>query len=101
MPLSRAVPVTLMAAERKTLKKRARGAKTAYRDRLRAQIVLAAARGRDNARIAADLQFINQRPHQLPPYPHRNGRRQQPRAAAQPSSCLVKHSLHTSCTHPR
>jgi Helix-turn-helix domain len=31
------------------------GAKTAYRDRLRAQIVLAAARGRDNAWIARDL----------------------------------------------
>ena len=56
MPLSRAVPVTLAAAERTTLKKRACGAKTAHRDRLRAQIVLAAARGRDNARIAADLQ---------------------------------------------
>ena len=57
MPLPRAVPVTLTAAERSTLKKRARGTKTAYRDRLRAQIVLAAARGRDNARIAADLQI--------------------------------------------
>jgi transposase len=57
MPLPGAVPVTLAAAERKTLKKRARGAKTAHRDRLRAQIVLAAARGRDNARIAADLQI--------------------------------------------
>src|SRR5580693_10314935 len=55
MLLPRAVPVTLTAAERTTLKKRARGATTAYRDRLRAQIVLAAARGRDNARIAADL----------------------------------------------
>src|SRR5215469_3559261 len=55
MPLSGAVPVTLAAAERTMLKKRACGAKTAYRDRLRAQIVLAAARGRDNARIAADL----------------------------------------------
>jgi transposase len=55
MPLPRAVPVTLTAAERTTLKKRARCAKTAHRDRLRAQIVLAAARGRDNARIAADL----------------------------------------------
>ena len=41
--------------ERKILKKRVRGAKTPYRDRLRAQIVLAAARGRDNERIAADL----------------------------------------------
>ena len=50
-----AVPVTLTAAERKTLKKRVRGAKTCWRDRLRAQIVLAAARGRGNARIAADL----------------------------------------------
>jgi transposase len=57
MPLPRAVPVTLTAAQRTTLTKRARGARTAYRDRLRAQIVLAAARGRDNARIAADLQI--------------------------------------------
>jgi transposase len=50
-----AVPVTLTAAERKTLKKRARGAKTPHRDRLRALIVLSAARGRASARIAADL----------------------------------------------
>jgi transposase len=50
-----AVPVTLTAAGRKTLKKRVRGAKTCWRDRQRAQIVLAAARGRANARIAADL----------------------------------------------
>jgi transposase len=57
MPLSRAVPVTLAAAQRTVLKKRARGAKTPHRDRLRAQIVLAAARGRDNARIAADLRI--------------------------------------------
>jgi transposase len=55
MPLLHAVPVLLSAGERTTLTKRARGAKTAHRDRLRAQIVLAAARGRDNARIAADL----------------------------------------------
>jgi transposase len=55
VPLARAAPVTLTAAERKTLKKRARGTKTPFRDRLRAQIVLAAARGRDNARIAAEL----------------------------------------------
>ena len=57
MLLLRAVPVVLSAGERTTLKKRVRGAKTAYRDRLRAQIVLAAARGRDNARIAADLRI--------------------------------------------
>ena len=55
MPLPAAVPVTLTAAERKTLKMRVRGAKTPWRDRLRAQIVLAAARGRDNARIAAEM----------------------------------------------
>jgi len=55
MPLLRAVPVVLSAGERTVLKKRVRGAKTAHRDRMRAQIVLAAARGRDNARIAADL----------------------------------------------
>src|SRR5229473_1899610 len=51
----RAVPVMLTAAERKRLKKRVRGARTAYRDWLRAQIVLAAARGRTSTRIAADL----------------------------------------------
>src|ERR1700751_5630140 len=57
MPLLRAVPVVLSARERTALSKRVRGAKTAHRDRLRALIVLAAARGRDNARIAADLQI--------------------------------------------
>ena len=57
MPLPCAVPVRLTAAERTRLKKRARGAKTAHRDRSRAQIVLAAARGLDNARIAADLRI--------------------------------------------
>jgi transposase-like protein len=55
MPLLRAVPVMLSARERRTLKKRVRGAKMPWRDRLRAQIVLAAAMGRSNARIARDL----------------------------------------------
>jgi transposase len=55
MPQHRAVLVVLSAGERRTLKNRARGAKTAHRDWLRAQIVLAAARGRANATIAADL----------------------------------------------
>jgi transposase len=55
MPQCRAVPVVLSAGERKVLKKRACGAKTAHRDWLRAQIVLAAARGRASARIAAGL----------------------------------------------
>jgi len=56
MPLP-AVLVILTAAERKVLKKRVRGARTAWRDRLRAQIVLAAAMGRCNARIARDLRI--------------------------------------------
>ena len=56
MPLP-AVLVTVTAAERKALKKRVRGARTAWRDRLRAQIVLAAAMGRSNARIARDLRI--------------------------------------------
>jgi transposase len=55
MPQQRAVLVTLSAGERKVLNKRARGARTGYRDWLRAQIVLAAARGQASARIAADL----------------------------------------------
>ena len=55
MPLPGAVPVMLSAGERRTLRKRVRGAKTAWRDRLRALIVLAAARGHPNARIAAGL----------------------------------------------
>lgn len=52
-----AAPVTLTAAERGTLKKRVRGTMTPWRDRLRAQIVLAAAMGRSNARIARDLRI--------------------------------------------
>ena len=55
MPLLRAVPVVLSTGERRTLNQRVRGAKTAHRDRLRAQIVLAAARGHPNARIAGGL----------------------------------------------
>jgi Homeodomain-like domain len=47
--------ITLTAAERTTLTRRVRGANTCWRDRLRAQVLLAAARGRPNARIAADL----------------------------------------------
>src|SRR6266550_8038828 len=55
MPTFRAVPVTLTAAERKILKKRARGAKTAWRDRQRAQIVLLAAQRWPTAVIAGRL----------------------------------------------
>ena len=55
MPALRAVPVTLTASERTTLKKRARGTKTAHRDRQRALIVLLAARGLPTAVIARRL----------------------------------------------
>src|SRR5262249_56881858 len=50
-----AVPIQLRASERARLKLRANGHKTPYRDRLRARIVLLAARGRPNAAIAAQL----------------------------------------------
>jgi transposase len=56
MPLP-AVLVTVTAAERAALKKRIRGTRTAWRDRLRAQVVLTAAMGRSNARIARDLRI--------------------------------------------
>ncbi len=55
MPQHCAVLVMLSAGERTRLKERARGGKTAQRDWLRAQIVLAAARGRASAQIAAGL----------------------------------------------
>jgi transposase len=55
MPALRAEPVQLTASERETLKKRARGAKTAHRDRQRALIVSLAAHGHANAKIAAGL----------------------------------------------
>src|ERR1035437_5371323 len=50
-----AVPVTLTAAERTTLDRRVRRAKTAHRGRVRALIVLAAAAGHGNAAIAGGL----------------------------------------------
>ena len=62
MPLPSAVQVTLTAAGRKTLKKRVRGTKTPYRDRLRAQIVLAAARGRGNERLGGGLRISGNTP---------------------------------------
>jgi transposase len=55
MPALRAEPVWLTASERKTLKLRARGHKTAHRDRQRALIVLLAARDHPSAKIAAGL----------------------------------------------
>jgi transposase len=52
MPVASACPIVLTAAERERLKKLAYGHKTEHRLRCRAQIVLHAARGRSNARIA-------------------------------------------------
>jgi transposase len=52
MPALRARPVRLISAQRRVLKRRARGHKTPYRDRVRAQIVLDAARDLPNAVIA-------------------------------------------------
>ncbi|MFC9854042.1 helix-turn-helix domain-containing protein [Streptomyces prasinus] len=52
MPVALACPIVLTAAERERLKKMAYGHKAQHRLRCRAQIVLHAARGRSNARIA-------------------------------------------------
>ena len=52
MPVACARPITLTAAERTRLKKAAFGHKTPHRDRVRARIVLDAARALPNARIA-------------------------------------------------
>ncbi|MFD5063533.1 MULTISPECIES: IS630 family transposase [unclassified Streptomyces] len=54
MPVATARPIVLTAAERRRLKKAAYGHRTPHRDRLRAQIVLQAARGRGNAAIARE-----------------------------------------------
>ncbi|TVZ84838.1 IS630 family transposase [Streptomyces sp. BK340] len=54
MPVAPARPISPTASERERLKKMAYGHKTQYRLRLRAQVVLHAARGRSNARIARE-----------------------------------------------
>lgn len=53
----RARPVALTASERHRLKKMAYGHKTPYQARQRATIVLLAARGRSNVRIAAQTRM--------------------------------------------
>jgi transposase len=57
MPVAAAAPIVLTAAERHRLKKAAHGHKTAYQARMRAQVVLHAARGRSNARIARETRL--------------------------------------------
>lgn len=54
MPVAPARPIAPTAAERERLKKMAYGHKIEHRMRLRAQIVLHAARGRSNARIVRE-----------------------------------------------
>lgn len=54
MPVATARPISLTGAERQRLKKMAYGHKSEYRMRLRAQVVLHAARGRSNATIARE-----------------------------------------------
>jgi transposase len=54
LPVVAARPIALRAGERERLKKMAYGHKTEHRLRVRAQIVLHAARGRSNARIARE-----------------------------------------------
>ena len=54
MPVCSAVPLELTAAERHRLKEMAHGHKTPHQAHQRATIVLLAARGRSNARIAAE-----------------------------------------------
>jgi transposase len=55
MPMSSPYVIVLSDAEEAALSARARSGRGAYRDRLRAQIVLAAAAGRSSARIAGEL----------------------------------------------
>ncbi|MFJ3777176.1 helix-turn-helix domain-containing protein [Streptomyces sp. NPDC090075] len=55
LPVAAARPIVLTAAERHRLKKAAWGHKSEHRARVRAPIVLRAARGRSNARIAVEV----------------------------------------------
>jgi transposase len=54
LPVTAACPIVLRAAERELVKKMAYGHKTEHRMRMRARVVLHAARGRSNARIARE-----------------------------------------------
>ncbi|WP_406499989.1 helix-turn-helix domain-containing protein [Streptomyces sp. NBC_00846] len=54
MPVAAARPISLTASQRHRLKKMAYGHKTAHQARMRANVVLHAARGRSNARITRE-----------------------------------------------
>jgi transposase len=55
--MAQACPVTVTGAIRRVLTRRSRGLKTPYRDKVRAQIVLLAARRWSNTAIAAELRL--------------------------------------------
>jgi hypothetical protein len=55
MPMSSPYVIVLSDAEEAVLSARARSGRGAYRDRLRAQIVLAAAAGTNNTAIAVEV----------------------------------------------
>src|SRR3954451_8151039 len=57
MPVVQACPVTVTSAIRRVLTRRSRGLKTPHRDKVRAQIVLLAARRWSNTAIAAELRL--------------------------------------------
>jgi transposase len=57
LPAAIACPIILTASDRHRLKKAAYGHKTEHQARMRAHIVLHAARGRSNARIAAETRL--------------------------------------------
>lgn len=57
LPAATACPIILTASDRHQLKKAAYGHKTEHQARIRAQIVLHAARGRSNAPIAAETRL--------------------------------------------
>lgn len=59
MPVAQACPVTVTGAIRRVLTRRARGHKTPYRDKIRAQIVLLAARRWSNTAIAAEVGVVD------------------------------------------
>jgi transposase len=59
MPITSPYQIVLSAGEQAVLAARARSVRGPYRDRLRAAIVLAAAAGRNNAAIAAELRICS------------------------------------------
>jgi hypothetical protein len=81
MPMSSPYVIVLSDAEEAALSARARSGRGAYRGRLRAQIVLAAAAGRSNAGIADELGGARTRPQVAPPVRRRPAGRPEGRSA--------------------